>query len=153
MNHLVNLVIGAAVAAMIAVVGLVAINTMEQRGESKAYTPAGSEFGPVDVVEVLAQPPLAALDQWEVLCSSVDAGVTTASLMTDTGGTVHRASAWVIGSDSSTCVRVGGSDVTSSTGESVGTGCRSGAEFSADTRSGYCKSTGAAVTVDVTAAH
>ncbi len=150
MNYLVNLAIGAAVAAMIAVVGLVAINTMNQRTESRArmpYASVSSDFGP----EPMLANPLSGLEQWEVLCSSADAGVTTKSLMTDTGGTVHSADSFVVGNDSTTCVRIGGSTVTSSTGESIGTDCRSGKELSIDAKGGYCKSAGAAVTVDVTA--
>lgn len=95
--------------------------------------------------------PLSTVTQWEVACDSMDGG-SPQDFLIDTGGTTHSGvSAVYIANDSTTCVRVGGTGLTSTTGATVGSGCRDGAGLSLDAKGGRCLSTGAAVTVDVLA--
>ncbi len=54
-----------------------------------------------------------------------------------------------VANDSATCVRIGGADVASTTGISIGTGCRDGVGMAIDARRAWCLSTSGTVTVDV----
>lgn len=95
--------------------------------------------------------PLSSMTQWEVTCDSVDGGAPQ-DIMIDTGGVTHSGMSSVyLGNDSTTCVRVGGTGLTSTTGATIGSSCRDSSGISIDTRGGRCLSTGAAVTIDVLA--
>lgn len=85
---------------------------------------------------------LSTVTQWEVACS--------ASTPTDLRGDPFTLVESVyIANESATCIRVGGSDVTSSTGLSLGSGCRDGIGFAIDAKRAWCLSTSGTVTVDV----
>lgn len=98
-------------------------------------------------VEPQLSQPLAQLDQWEVACSDS----TPTSLTVDSGGGTHSVSSVLLINGSSTCVQIGGSTVTSSTGAPIGTGatCYASATLAIDARGGYCLSTSGTVTIDV----
>lgn len=50
---------------------------------------------------------------------------------------------------SATCVQIGGSAVTTTTGIAIGTGCAGGTIFCADAKKMFCESTSGSVNVDV----
>ncbi len=149
--------IGCCGAVIAGVLGILVLAPRDLSVQSERNTDVG-EFGPAPIVVagpgVLMDQPISEPGQWEVLCPSVDAGVTVQDLLVDTAGTTHRTDTLYIGNDSSTCVRIGGRGaeavaLTSSTGFSIGTSCREGGGISMDAKGGDCKSAGAAVTVDV----
>jgi hypothetical protein len=88
--------------------------------------------------------PLGGLDNWQVDCAAAATPLTT-----DSGGTKHYTDTIYVGSSSATCVHIGGTGVTATTGLSVGTGCREGVGVSIDSRLATCFSSGGTVTVDV----
>lgn len=84
--------------------------------------------------------PLAMLD---------DAVVTCGATATQIGGTAVRAGSMYISNKSATCVRVGGSGVTTSTGAKIGAGCHDGPGISVDAKLAWCVAEAATVDVDV----
>ena len=88
---------------------------------------------------------LSELKDMAIACS---ASTVTPILAAAPQGTT-RADSMYIANTSATCVRVGGSAVTSTTGASIGSGCRDGAGITMDVKKAYCLSTSGTVTVDV----
>lgn len=93
-------------------------------------------------VAPLLDSPVSKIDQWEIACSAS----TATNLLENASDIVESI---YVANDSTTCVRIGGDDVTSSTGASIGDGCRDGAGMAIDTRHAWCLSTSGSVTVDV----
>lgn len=99
------------------------------------------------VLVLLAAPLLLALDaplselrDAEVACS--------ASTPTPIEAAGTRAESMFISNGSTTCVRIGGSGVTATTGASIGDGCQDGSNISVDVKKAWCLSTSGTVTVD-----
>lgn len=84
--------------------------------------------------------PLSELRDAEVACS--------ASTPTPIEAAGTRAESIYISNASATCVRIGGSSVTASTGASIGDGCTDGVGISVDAKKAWCLSTSGTVTVD-----
>lgn len=113
----------------------------------KPFLPLAALFGLVLLASMhdaaaLSQP-LGELRDTEVACS---ASVPTLINGADGLGGV---SSLYIANDSATCVRVGGSAVSATTGASIGDGCRDGNGITVDARRAYCLSTSGSITVDV----
>jgi hypothetical protein len=99
------------------------------------------------VVCLLAAPLLMALDA--PLSELKDAEVAcSASTPTPIEATGTRAESMFISNGSATCVRIGGSGVTATTGASIGDGCQDGSNISVDVKKAWCLSTSGTVTVD-----
>lgn len=99
------------------------------------------------VLVLLAAPLLLALDaplselrDAEVACS--------ASTPTPIEAAGTRAESMFISNGSATCVRIGGSGVTATTGASIGDGCQDGSNISVDVKKAWCLSTSGTITVD-----
>lgn len=99
------------------------------------------------VLVLLAAPLLLALDaplselrDAEVACS--------ASTPTPIEAAGTRAESIFISNGSATCVRIGGSAVSATTGASIGDGCQDGKNISVDVKKAWCLSTSGTVTVD-----
>ena len=86
--------------------------------------------------------PLSELKDTTVACSPTAATKIAAS-------STVRAEAMYISNKSATCVRVGGSGITASTGAEIGDGCHDGPGISVDAKVAYCFSESGSVTVDV----
>lgn len=84
--------------------------------------------------------PLSELKDAEVACS--------ASTPTPIEAAGTRAESIWISNGSATCVRIGGSGVTSTRGASIGDGCQDGTSISLDVKKAWCLSTSGTVTVD-----
>lgn len=88
-----------------------------------------------------------------VNCPTVDGGPSNGVDMrvpADGGGPPILMDSFTASSTSSTCVRISGTDVTSSTGQPVGSGCAAGSSIGWDARNARCASTGATVGVMMT---
>lgn len=87
-----------------------------------------------------------------VRCPSIDAGSTIADIRIPFDGGVNPIPmlSFTLSSTSTTCVRVSGTDVTSATGQAVGSGCANGMAIGWDAKVADCKSTAASVDVMVT---
>ena len=79
----------------------------------------------------------------ELQNSSVTCGA-TATLIAPSG-----ASSMCIENTSATCVQLGGSGITTTTGLAVGSGCSGGQVFCADVKRMYCAASAGSVAVDV----
>jgi hypothetical protein len=84
--------------------------------------------------------PLSELRDAEVACS--------ASTPTPIEAAGVQAESLFISNASATCVRIGGSAVTSTRGASIGDGCQDGRSISLDVKKAWCLSTSGTVTVD-----
>jgi hypothetical protein len=84
--------------------------------------------------------PLSELKDAEVACS--------ASTPTPIEAAGTRAESMFISNGSATCVRIGGSGVTATTGASIGDGCQDGSNISVDVKKAWCLSTSGTITVD-----
>ena len=84
--------------------------------------------------------PLSELRDAEVACS--------ASTPTPIEAVGTRADALFISNSSATCVRIGGSSVSATTGASIGVGCQDGSNISLDVKKAWCLSTSGTITVD-----
>ena len=84
--------------------------------------------------------PLSELRDAEVACSA------STPTMIEAAGT--RAESLFISNSSATCVRIGGSAVSATTGASIGDGCQDGKNISLDVKKAWCLSTSGTITVD-----
>lgn len=84
--------------------------------------------------------PLSELKDAEVACS--------ASTPTPIEAAGTRAESMMLANDSATCVRIGGSAVTATTGIAIGDGCTGGRTISLDVKKAYCLSTSGTITID-----
>lgn len=82
--------------------------------------------------------PISELQNTSVTCTG------TATLIAPSG-----TSSLCIENTSATCVQIGGSGVTTTTGLAVGSGCSGGQVFCADVKRLYCAATAGSVAVDV----
>lgn len=82
--------------------------------------------------------PIAELQNSSVTCTG------TATLIAPSG-----ASSMCIENTSATCVNLGGSGVTTTTGLAIGSGCAGGQVFCADVKRMYCAAAAGSIAVDV----
>jgi hypothetical protein len=128
----------------------------EQRRTREAVDALATAFPLGESAEILLDQPLAAVDDWEVRCGTVDGGAAT-DLTVDVDGGVHRTQALLIQNGGATCVAVGGPSVNLNTGggasatrgASIGSGCSTGSAVAIDAKGARCRSRGAATTVQV----
>lgn len=94
----------------------------------------------------LAAPRVVALSQpiRDLKNTAVTCGA-SATLISPTGG----ASSMLLQNSSTTCVRVGGSGVTTSTGVSIGSGCPAGQVIGVDATRGWCAAESSTVAIQI----
>lgn len=133
--------------------GAAAYGTFEHVQADRAVIDAVASADEYEAVRPLLDLPLSNPRSYRVSCGTVDGGVATdARVPFDGGGPALPAEDVFVSNHNATCVRVSGTDVTSTNGVEIGTGagCIDGPNVNMEARFVDCKSEGAAQFVDVT---